>query len=103
MKNPEKTKTFNCLFANSKPVLLKKWADPLPPHSLTTLSHDRRPVSRFYVPPWRKNPLSVSIHTEDKFAKGNAWQSFKCPLSGGVDNAILQLDHGGVYTAVSLM
>lgn len=45
---------FNCLFAKSQPVLLKKKADPLPPNYLTTLSHDRRPISRFIYKPWGK-------------------------------------------------
>ena len=57
LKSPEKTRTFNCLFVKSKPVLLKKLADPLPPNYLITLSHDRKPVSRFYLQPLRKNPL----------------------------------------------
>lgn len=70
LKNPKKTQRFNSTVysLSQSQCFLKRRLIPYPDY-LTTLSHDRRPVSRFYLQPLRKNPLSVSLHTEDEFAK----------------------------------
>lgn len=84
-------------------MLFKKLPDPL---SLITLqcSATAEGLSAYFIHnPWGKILLLFSFHTEEKFAKGNIWQSFRCSLSDGVNNATIFLDYGSFYNAVPFM
>lgn len=103
LKNSKKRKTFNCLLVKSRLVLFKKL---LIPYSLITSQHKDMTEALsidFIYNPWRKIHLLFSLHTEDKFAKGNIWQYLRCSLFGDVDNATLFLDHVSFHNIVTFM